>query len=171
MLILFGLLLFGITRGDENVEKIIFQGNTTFTTRTLRKLINTKIKLPLDEADLAQDLQTIKTFYQNEGFLSIQVENELETGKLGKIVYFSINEGQRVKIITISIAGYFAFSEEKVNKLLNLKINEYLITSELEEAVKRVVDFYKNSGYPYISVEYETKVNDNQADIYFTIQE
>ena len=134
-------------------------------------MINTKIKKPLDDADLAQDLQTIKTFYQNEGFLSIQVENKLATGKQGKIVYFLINEGQRVKISAISIAGYAAFSEGKVKKLLNLKINDNLITSNLDEAGKRVIDFYKNSGYPYISVEQETKVTGNQADVYFTIQE
>lgn len=135
------------------------------------KLISTKIKQPLDEADLIQDLQTIKTYYQNEGFLSIEVENKIENGKRGKIVYFLIREGQRVRISAISIAGYSTFSEEKVKKLLNLKIYDNLITSNLEDASKRVIDFYKNSGYPYISVERETKVNDSQADVYFTIQE
>lgn len=168
---LFGFLFLGITKGEEDIGKIIFQGNETFGGRTLRKLITTRIKQPLDNTDLSQDLQTIKNYYQNEGFLSVEVENKLETNKRGKILYFLIKEGQRVKIKTIGLAGYSAFPEIKIINQLNIKNNDYLINRNLEDATRRVIDFYKNSGYPYISIEQETKVNGNHADVFFTIQE
>jgi outer membrane protein assembly complex protein YaeT len=55
--------------------------------------------------------------------------------------------------------------------LLNIRVGDYLIARNLEDASKRVIDFYKNSGYPYISLEQDTVIKDSQADIYFSIQE
>lgn len=160
-----------INYAQEKVGKITFQGNETFGSRTLKKLIATKVRQSFDEELLEQDLELISKFYHSEGFLSVTIEKNIESNPQGQIVNILINEGPRVKISAISLTGFAAFSEIKIMNLLGIKIGDYLLIRKLEAANKRVIDFYKNSGYPYIILDLDTVVKDNRADIYFSIQE
>uniref|UniRef100_A0A7C6EDI4 Outer membrane protein assembly factor BamA n=1 Tax=candidate division WOR-3 bacterium TaxID=2052148 RepID=A0A7C6EDI4_UNCW3 len=171
LIILILLLLFGFIPGEERVEEIIFQGNKNYTSRFLKRLITTKTKQVLDEANLDFDLQVLRNFYYNEGFQSVQVEKKIVTTQKGKIVYFIIQEGTRVRINIISLSGFLAFPEKKIQNLLNLKVGDYLIMRNLENGEKQLIDLYKNSGYPYVEIEREIKVKDSLATVYFSIYE
>ncbi len=165
------LLLINFTYCEDKVENIIFLGNEAFSKKALNRLISSKIKKPIDEFDIEQDRLILKNFYEDEGFLSVEIEKNIESGKKGKIIYFLISEGHRVKISAISLTGFSAFKESKILNLLRIRIDDNLINQKLEDAIKRVADFYKNSGYPYFIIEYEVSVTDNYASIYFSAQE
>ncbi|MEO0092668.1 MAG: BamA/TamA family outer membrane protein [candidate division WOR-3 bacterium] len=165
------LVLWGLVRGEDKIEAIRFQGNQSFSSKFLRRLIVTKLKQLLNEVDLDSDRTTLKNFYYNEGFLTAGVDTQIEAGKIGKVVNFIIHEGVRVRINLISISGFTVFPEKKILNSLNLKIGDYLKTQLLEDANKRISDLYKNSGYPYVEVEREIEVSDSLALLHFTIEE
>lgn len=172
LVVIFSTILFFRTiHSEEKVEKVIFQGNQSFSTRSLKNLIATKAFKPFAETNLHSDLQTLKNFYHNQGFLSAQIDHKVEAGKIGKIVSFIINEGARVRINLISLSGFSVFPEKKITKQLNLKIGDYLIMQNLEEANNRLIELYKNSGYPYVELEKDVKIQDSTAFVYFSIQE
>ncbi len=165
------ILLYNFTYCEDKVENIIFLGNETFSKKAFNRLISSKIKKPIDEFDIEQDRLILKNFYEDEGFLLVEIEKKIESGKIGKIIHFLINEGPRVKINAISLTGFSAFPELKIMNLLRIRIGDYLINQKLEDAINRVADFYKNSGYPYFIIEYEVSVTDNYASIYFAVEE
>src|SRR6059058_2247202 len=85
------------------VRRIRFEGNEHFSERVLRKQMKTKGKTMisfvdksgrLDEVQLQQDLDSIKEFYQNHGYVDVEVQEAGRERKKGPLlITIGINEG------------------------------------------------------------------------------
>jgi len=153
------------------VFKIYFQGNKSFSAKSLKKVLSTKEKDVFYNIYLDKDIENLAIFYNEQGFSTTDITGDIAAQSKGKIIYFNINEGKRIKISSIKTSGNRVFSEKKLLSLIKLAEGEYLIKNKIDEAEKSIVSWYKNSGYPYFSIERNISLDNAYATINFVITE
>jgi len=153
------------------VSKINFQGNQSFKSNLLKKMLSVREKDLFYDSELERDLSDLELFYESQGFKNIDIDVEVKTALKGKIIYFKINEGHRVKASSIKLSGNSNFSEKKIRSLFELKSGDYLIASKISDAEKAIIKLYKNSGYPHVTIDQQISSDNNYATINFIINE
>ncbi len=145
------------------VRSVQFEGNAHFSDRVLRKQIKTRGKTliafidksgRLDEPQLQRDLDSIKEFYQNKGYIDAEVKDvrkERENGPL--IITISVTEGAQYHVGKMSFAGYKQTTEDKIRKLLKMKEGDVYSPKQLREDAKAIADAYGAGGYVDLMVE------------------
>ena len=114
--------VYTINEGEKGaVREIRFVGNKVFSDRKLRKQMKTKAKTlisffdksgRLDQAQLQQDLDSIREFYQNKGYIDVaipEVRQERYPGGLRLVIV--INEGMQYHVRNLSFSGEQATNE------------------------------------------------------------
>jgi outer membrane protein insertion porin family len=165
------------------VSKIHFQGNEHFSERMLRKQMKTKGKTlysfidksgRLDEIQLQQDLDSIKEFYQNHGYIDAEVtEAGRERRKRGPLVItIGINEGTLYHVNKISFAGYKQSTEERLRTVTKLKEGSVYSPKQLHEDAKAVADGYGAGGYvDLVILPQGTPAGPGLIDVHYKIEE
>ncbi len=110
-------VIYTITEGVKGaIRAIRFEGNAHFSDKVLRKQMKTRGKTlvsfldksgRLDETQLQQDLDSVKEFYQNHGYIDVEVKGvrkERENGPM--IITIEITEGTQYHVGKISVSGY-----------------------------------------------------------------
>ena len=124
--------VYTIKEGEKGaVRAVVFQGNTKFSDRTLRHQMKTKAKTPisildksgrLDQTQLQQDLDSIREFYQNKGYIDIAIpEVRQERFERGVRIVVVVNEGVQYHVGKVTFQGEEAASEAKLRTLLKMK--------------------------------------------------
>src|SRR5229473_2866121 len=125
-------VIYTITEGMRGaVKRIRFEGNEHFSEKILRKQMKTRGKSlisfidksgRLDEAQLQQDLDSIKEFYQNKGYIDAEVKEVRRERKKGPlIITIALTEGIQYHVNKLSISGYKLSTEQKIRALLKMK--------------------------------------------------
>ncbi|CAH2560176.1 Outer membrane protein assembly factor BamA [Cardinium endosymbiont of Oedothorax gibbosus] len=119
-------------------------------------------------------------FYQSHGFRDAYIAAErLHPSTDGKLdIYLKINEGKPYMIRHIKWVGNYVYSDQDLNRLLNLKedriYDPLYIKSRLSPGITdlTISDLYTNNGYLFFRAEVvETSIEDNQVDLEIRIQE
>ena len=97
---------FHINAGEvTKIGQIVFSGNHHFTRRKLFKQINTKISSTYNRPILYQDIETLKRYYRQAGYLTVQIkaiENyEKKNNHIDLVI--QIQEGSKVILSLIHI--------------------------------------------------------------------
>jgi outer membrane protein insertion porin family len=156
---------------SAKVSKIYFQGNHALKSKLLSKIIETRPKELFDEFNLENDSNNLTLFYQDQGFQDAVVSYETKSSSKGKLIYYKIIEGPRTKISEIKLSGNRSFPTKKILSLLEIKQGDYLIAGKIDNAEKTIIRWYKNSGYPYISLERKISIDNARAIVDFMITE
>src|SRR6266581_9614490 len=139
------------------VKQIRFQGKEHLSERILRKQMKTRGKTMisfidksgrLDEVQLQQDLDSIKEFYQNHGYIDVDVREVGRERKNGPLVItIGIKEGTLYHVNKLSFAGYKQTTEEKIRKIIKMKEGTVYSPKQLHEDAKAIADAYGHGGY------------------------
>src|SRR5919201_3473189 len=139
------------------VSRINFEGNEHFSDRTLRKQMKTRGKTlfyyldksgRLDETQLQQDLDSIREFYQNHGYIDAEVKDVRKQRADGRMtITIVVNEGTQYHVGKISISGEKVTSEDKIRALLKMKEGSVYSPKALHDDAKAVADAYGSGGY------------------------
>ena len=73
---------------------------------------------------LGADLEKLKSFYMNSGYLEFAVEStqvSISPDKQDVFITINIVEGQRYQVSSVKLAGDFTISEEELRKLVKVK--------------------------------------------------
>src|SRR6058998_4322034 len=114
------------------VRRIRFEGNAHFSERVLRKQMKTKGKTPiyfvdksgrLDEVQLEQDMDKIREFYQDHGYIDVEVKSvrRERTEKGPMIITVVVSEGPQYHVRKLTVSGYQVAREDKIRALLKMK--------------------------------------------------
>src|ERR1700758_3271448 len=126
-------VVFTVNEGVRGaVRAIHFEGNTHFSERVLRKQMKTRGRTPiyfmdksgrLDEVQLQQDLDKIREFYQDHGYIDVEIKDvrRERTEKGPMILTVVIAEGPQYHVHKLIITGYQATTEAKILTLLKMK--------------------------------------------------
>ena len=151
-------VVYTITEGTKGaVNAVRFEGNTKFGDRILRKQMKTKGKTlysfidksgRLDETQLEQDLNAVKEYYQDHGYIDVEVKEvrrERTNGKLTLVVVLA--EGPIYHVGKLSIHGQKVANEQKIRALLKMKEGDVYSPKQVRDDTKKVTDAYGSGGY------------------------
>src|SRR6058998_1521999 len=164
------------------VRRIRFEGNEHFSERILRKQMKTRGKTMiafidksgrLDEVQLQQDLDSIKEFYQNHGYVDVEVQESRRERKNGPlIITVGIKEGTLYHVNKLSFTGYKQTTEEKIRKVIKMKEGSVYSPKDLNDDAKAIADNYGRGGYvDFIILPQGTPAGAGLIDVHYKIEE
>jgi outer membrane protein insertion porin family len=163
------------------IKKITFIGNTAFTDKELQDIIT--LRTPgwftwYSKADqyskqkLSGDLETLKSFYQNRGYIEMNVDStQISITPDKKDIYITINltEGEQYKVTDIRLEGETFGRDAEFKSLITLKSGEIYSAAKLTESTKRITDRMGNFGYAFANVNANPDVDRDKKEVAFTI--
>jgi outer membrane protein insertion porin family len=176
-------VVFTVNEGTKGaVSAIRFEGNTKFSDKILRKQMKTKGKTfysfldksgRLDETQFAQDINSVKEYYQDHGYIDVEVKevrHERAKGRLTLVVVLA--EGPLYRVGKIRITGTKVAPEQKVRALLKMKEGGVYSPKQIREDSKKIADAYGTGGYVDLQVQPQgVPAGDGKIDVQYTIQE
>jgi outer membrane protein insertion porin family len=170
-----------VTRGD--FVEMGFVGNTIFSDRKLASEAKLKAGVISDSAILSAR-RNIETLYKGFGYPDILVSHRLrETEQAGRFqLIFVIQEGVKSHVRKIRFEGNHAFSHVELRREMKTKqkgLLSFLTKSgridaeKLQQDLRALEDFYRNSGYRavYIEAVRREPVKDGRVDLIIPIYE
>ena len=164
------------------IEEIAFTGNKAFSAGKLRKQMKTKELLllfiygTLKGAELKADIDRLKGFYLNNGYLDVkigvpQVEVDREKKKIRIGVH--IEEGPQFKVGQVSLSGNTVFEGKELLPDLKTKKEEVFSYEVLQRDIFSITDKYGEKGYIFADVTPITELDREKllVDIKLTVQE
>jgi outer membrane protein insertion porin family len=177
-------VVFTVNEGVRGaVRAIHFEGNAHFTEKVLRKQMKTRGKTlisaidksgRLDEVQLQQDLDKIREFYQDHGYIDVEVKevHRERTDKGPMIITVVISEGPQYHVRKLTVSGYQVASEPRIRTLLKMKEGSVYSPKQLRDDAKAVADAYGSGGYVDLVILPEGEpAGPAQIDVTYKIEE
>jgi outer membrane protein insertion porin family len=121
---------------------------------------------------LAADIETLRSFYQNRGYLDFNVDStQVSITPDRRDVYITINitEGEKYTVAGVELAGQMFAPREELEKLVRLKPGEVFSRERLTETTKAIADRLGNDGYAFANVNAVPQVDKDKRTVAFTI--
>ena len=121
---------------------------------------------------LSADLEKLKSFYMNRGYLEFAVEStqvSISPDKQDVFITVNINEGARYQVSSVKLAGDFTISEEELAKLVVVKPGDVFSREKLNESNKAISDRLGKEGYAFANVNAAPEVDKEKRQVAFTI--
>src|SRR5437879_3231667 len=176
-------VIYTVTEGVKGaVRRIHIEGKQHFSERLLRKQMKTRGKTMvsfidksgrLDEVQLQQDLDSIKEFYQNHGYIDVDVQEVGRERKNGPLVItIGIKEGTIYHVNKMSFSGYKQTNEERIRKVIKTKEGAVYSPKDLHEDAKSIADNYGTGGYvDLVVLPQGTPAGAGLIDVHYKIEE
>jgi len=177
-------VVFTVNEGVKGaVSKIHFEGNAHFSERVLRKQMKTRGRTPiyfmdksgrLDEVQLEQDLDKLREFYQDHGYIDVEIKEARRerTEKGPMIITIVIAEGPQYHVRKLTVTGYQAGTEARIRALLKMKEGSVYSPKQLRDDAKAVADAYGSGGYVDLVILPEgTPAGPALIDVRYNIEE
>jgi outer membrane protein insertion porin family len=177
-------VVFTVTEGVQGaVRAIHFEGNAHFSEKVLRKQMKTRGRTPiyfvdksgrLDEVQLEQDLDKLREFYQDHGYIDVEVKSvrRERTEKGPMIITVVVSEGPQYHVRKLTVSGYEVAREDKIRALLKMKEGSVYSPKQLRDDAKAVADAYGSGGYVDLVVLPEgDPAGPAQIDVHYKIEE
>ena len=163
-----------VEREKISISKIEFQGNSRFSSNTLRSQLSLKAKSLINdgafqEAKLLADRETVTTYYRDRGYINAVVRDvtrtyEVDNNVTNLVLIFMIDEGDEYVFGGVTFEGNRIFTSEQLDKLVTSKTGEIVNTTKLENDLQSVADLYFENGYIFNSI-IRTPLTDEYANI------
>jgi outer membrane protein insertion porin family len=156
-------ILFVIEEGEKiKIESIVFEGNTHFNDKKLKKTIQTREKGfwsfitssgDLEESELTNDVLRIESLYKNTGFINVKVSDpQIDMGEESITIGFRIDEGEQYKTGKVDITGDILTSKADLFDKLLVKESDLYNRELIRKDMLGLSDFYSNQGYANVKV-------------------
>ena len=121
---------------------------------------------------LAGDLETLRSFYLNRGYLEFGIEStqvSIDPAREKVYVTLAIKEGERYKVRDIKFGGNTLGREEQVRKALALKPGDTFSGEKLSQTEKKITDDLGAIGYAFASVNPVPTIDREKREVDYTL--
>ncbi|HEX4325207.1 MAG TPA: outer membrane protein assembly factor BamA [Burkholderiales bacterium] len=175
-------IVFNIVEGNiSKIRKINIVGNRAFKESEL--LDNVQLTEgnwlswyskddQYSKAKLAADLESLKSFYLNRGYLEFNVEStQVSITPDKKDIYINIGifEGRKYTVSEIKLAGDLIVPEAELQKYVLLKAGDVYNGEKMTETTKKIQDRLGNEGYAFANANAVPTVDKEKLSVAFTI--
>ena len=177
-------VVFTVTEGVKGaISQIRFEGNAHINQKALRKQMKTRGRTliyfmdktgRLDEVQLEQDLDKIREYYQNHGFIDVEIKEVRKdrTPKGPMIITIVIAEGPQYHVRKLSITGYEHTTDARVRAFIKMKEGSVYSPKQLHDDAKAIADAYGSGGYVDLVITPEgTPAGPALIDVHYLIEE
>ncbi len=173
---------FAVDEGSAaRIREINFIGNKSFSDKQLRSLL--QLTTPgwftwFSKADqysrqkLTGDIEAIRSFYLNRGYLEMQVEStqvSITPDRKDIYVTYGINEGEKFTVADIKVEGETLGRAEELRSLIELKKGETYSGEKLQSSIKKITERMGNFGYAFANVNANPEINREKREVGFTV--
>ncbi|MDW1679643.1 outer membrane protein assembly factor BamA [Vibrio sp. Vb5029] len=175
-------LKFVFTEGvSAKIQQINFIGNEVFSDEELLSRFNLNVDVPwwnflsdekYQKQVLAGDIEALKSFYLDRGYLKFNVDSTqvaISPDKKGVYITLGLEEGEVYTVKDVKFRGDLIGEEATFERLVPFEDNETyngsLVTS-MEEGIKRVLG---ESGYAYPQVNTIPEFDDENQEVYLVV--
>jgi outer membrane protein insertion porin family len=118
------------------------------------------------------DLDALRSYYMNRGYLEYAVESTQVTispDKSGVFISININEGPRYTVKSIKLGGELLGREAELGKLIKLQAGDVFSSERLSESTTRISEALGQLGYAFAAVNAVPEVNREKAEVDFQV--
>jgi outer membrane protein insertion porin family len=172
---------FDITEGEvAKIRAINIIGAKTFKEKDLLKLLNLSTPGWLtwwnkndqySKQKLAGDLETLRSYYLNQGYLEFNIEStqvSITPNKQDIFITINVSEGEKYTVSEFRIAGDLPVPEAELKALVTLKPGDVFSRERLNESNKKIGDRLGNDGYAFANVNAAPEINKEKRTVSFT---
>lgn len=173
---------FAVDEGEvSRIRQITLVGNKVFSDKELHKAISLSTPGLLtwytksdqySKQKLTADIETLKSYYLNRGYLEMQVEStQVSITPDKKDIYITINlsEGDKYTVSGVKLEGETFGREAELKSLVLLKPGDVYNGEYLAESTKRISERLGNFGYAFANVNTNPDLNREKKEVAFTI--
>lgn len=173
--------------GDAQIDRVLFVGNEQFSDKKLRKQLETKqhnIWLSwitgsgkFDEKKFKEDLDTLRKFYRDNGFLDSKIDEDLIEFNFVKEdqlqIVITVEEGDLYLLGDISIEGNTIYTDQELMRRVAIAAGEQFSPQRIDDASTAIRDHYTSNGYLESRVRAERVPNmqNRRIDMVFRVRE
>jgi outer membrane protein insertion porin family len=160
---------FSIEEGDHfDIGDIRIVGNQALSAREIKKKLQTdELYLwffggTLKREELRRDLDRIRAFYLDNGFLDILVDEpeiQIDAPKKKLRIVIKLQEGPQYRISELTIRGASLFSEAELRQELKSQGGGVFSRESIQGDVVALTDRYADRGYLFADVSPVTDIN------------
>jgi outer membrane protein insertion porin family len=121
---------------------------------------------------LAADLETLRSFYLNRGYLDFSLEStQVSITPDRRDIYITVNivEGQTYTVSSVTLGGQMLVPREELEKLIQLKPGDVFSREKLAASTKAISDRLGNEGYAFANANAIPNVDKEKRTVAFTI--
>jgi outer membrane protein insertion porin family len=140
-----------------SIGKIVFEGNKKIKADDLKKELGIKLYSILDENQVKQSIERLKSFYRKKGYYNAEIQERTEPLPNNEVLLkYTIHEHKKVYIYKIQFLGNKAFDNDELKDLMQtsekgffsfITDSGYLDRKKLEFDAQKIAAFYHNHGY------------------------
>jgi outer membrane protein insertion porin family len=149
-------IIFKVTE-KPSIGKISFKGNKKIKADDLKKELGIKLYAILDENQVKQSVERLKTFYRKKGYYNAEVDERTEPLPNNEVsLNYDINEHKKIYIYKIQFVGNKAFDGNELRNLMQTSTkglfsfitdSGYLDRKKLDFDAEKIAAFYHNHGF------------------------
>ena len=124
------------------------------------------------KARLAGDIEALRSFYLNRGYLEFNVDStqvSISPDKQGIYITVNVTEGPQYKVSDVKLAGQMLVPEAELKKLVTVKPGEVFARDRLTETTKKIGDRLGNDGYAFANVNAVPELDREKGTVAFTL--
>jgi outer membrane protein insertion porin family len=121
---------------------------------------------------LAGDLETLRAYYQNRGYLDFSIEStQVSITPDRKDIYITVNvaEGEKYSVSDVQLSGQMLLPREELQKLVQLKPGEVFSREKLTASTKAIADRLGNEGYAFANASAIPALDKDKRSVAFNI--
>ena len=173
---------FTVTEGSvAKISEIRIVGNSAFSESTLKNLfdlndggwLNFYTKADrYSRAKLNADLESLRAYYLNRGYLEFNVESTqvaISPDKQDITVTITVKEGQPFTVTAVKLEGEYLGKEEDFKTLVTVKPGEAYRAEAVTETTKAFVERFGTFGYAFARIEPRTEIDRGTGQVVLTL--
>ncbi|MEW6589987.1 MAG: outer membrane protein assembly factor BamA [Pseudomonadota bacterium] len=173
---------FDVVEGDSaKIQRINIVGNKAFKEKELLDQFTSTTPGWLtwytkndqySKARLGGDIEALRSFYLNRGYLEFNVEStqvSISPDKQGIYITVNITEGPQYKVSDVKLAGQMLVPEAELQKLITVKPGEIFVRDRLTESTKKIGERLGNDGYAFANVNAVPELDKDKNTVAFTL--
>lgn len=119
---------------------------------------------------LSGDLETLRSYYQNRGYLDFSIDStqvSITPEKDAIFITVNITEGRVYTVTDVTMSGIFPVPEAELRSLITLKAGDPFSRERLTESIKKISDRLANEGYSFSNVNADPQTDKDKATASF----
>ncbi|MFQ6021164.1 MAG: outer membrane protein assembly factor BamA [Acidiferrobacterales bacterium] len=160
------------------IREINIVNNRQFTDKELLKLFRLRTKGGLfgkknqySRQELVGDLERLRNFYQDQGFLEFDITStQVSITPDKEQIYITVNlsEGKKFTISDVTLSGQMVVPEGELRQFITIKPGDVFSRRRITEITKNISDKLGNEGYAFANINAIPDVDRENATVAFT---
>ena len=160
------------------IKNIYVEGNESVPAKTILSMMKTRPawifrRGYFDEEALEADIEKIKRYYQNLGFLDVGATSDFRYDEENKLMFITlrIDEGKRYITGKITISGNIVFPKEDIENRILTAEGDSFSYERLRRDTDSIREYYYQMGYMNVELYVDRKIDaeTNRIDLDYGI--